>query len=181
MIALAVAFLWGLAEATLFFIVPDVAVSFIALRDPRTGLWAAAAALLGALCGGMLMYLWGRRAPEQAERAVSRVPAIPQEDMAHVRQALENDGLRALFFGPLRGIPYKIYAIYAHRHATLGEFLLISVPARGIRFFLAAWLTPLAARLILPHGSFSQRAWGLLIFWVLLYAVYFPLKHRRRA
>ena len=41
--------LWGVAEATLFFVVPDVLVGWIALRGPRRTLvvW------LGATAGGI--------------------------------------------------------------------------------------------------------------------------------
>jgi len=46
------AFLWGLAEATCFFIVPDVLLSFIALRRLRTALLCCGLALAGALLAG---------------------------------------------------------------------------------------------------------------------------------
>jgi len=44
-----VAALWGLAEATLFFIVPDVFLSLVALRDRRAALVACGWAIPGHL------------------------------------------------------------------------------------------------------------------------------------
>jgi membrane protein YqaA with SNARE-associated domain len=51
-----IAFIWGLAEATLFFIVPDVYLGFVALFDWRRALRALAAPIAGAVLGGALMY-----------------------------------------------------------------------------------------------------------------------------
>jgi membrane protein YqaA with SNARE-associated domain len=51
-------FAWGLAESTFFFFVPDVVLTFSALRNYRMALRAAVAALAGALIGGTLMYAW---------------------------------------------------------------------------------------------------------------------------
>ena len=59
-----VAFAWGFAEATLFFIVPDVPLTGVGCRSLRAGLKAMSAALVGALLGGMLMYNAGAAAPE---------------------------------------------------------------------------------------------------------------------
>jgi len=48
----AVAGLWGFAEATAFFVVPDVWLSAVALRNLPRGLTGAASATAGALVGG---------------------------------------------------------------------------------------------------------------------------------
>src|SRR5258706_1708194 len=52
-------FVWGLAESSFFFFVPDVGLTFLALRNYRAALRATLAALAGALIGGALMYAWG--------------------------------------------------------------------------------------------------------------------------
>lgn len=51
LLVLASAF-WGFAEATLFFVVPDVLLSAIALRDQLTAVRASFAAVLAAMIGG---------------------------------------------------------------------------------------------------------------------------------
>ena len=61
----AIAAAWGLAEATLFFIVPDVLLTWLAGFRPRLVWRAVAACLGGALLGGLLMYLAAADSPER--------------------------------------------------------------------------------------------------------------------
>jgi hypothetical protein len=49
------ALIWGFAEATVFFVVPDVLLTAIPVRDLRAASLACFLALLGALAGGTLM------------------------------------------------------------------------------------------------------------------------------
>src|SRR5437879_12786497 len=69
-------FVWGFAEATLFFIVPDVLLTFIALYSFRRSVKVLAFILLGALVGGTLMFYTGQRSPEQAKSVVLRFPFV---------------------------------------------------------------------------------------------------------
>src|ERR1700693_1079932 len=52
-----VGFVWGLAESTIFFIVPDVGVAFIAAMSPRNWWKAALTSIVGTLVGAVLVYL----------------------------------------------------------------------------------------------------------------------------
>ncbi len=176
-----IAWVWGFAEATLFFIVPDVGLSLIALRGGVVGWWACFWALLGALLGGAWMFRWGQKAPHEAERAVRRVPAIPARDIERVRRGLARWGIAAMLFGPALGIPYKIYAVYASRVTDLGRFLLVSVPARGVRFALVVWATPWLMTRWMPEATYTQRAWVVLALWGVLYLGYFLLKRERKS
>lgn len=67
---------WGLAEATFFFLVPDILLTRIAIRGLVPALWAAAAAMLGAVLGGIIMYLLGQGAFIAACRFLDFIPAI---------------------------------------------------------------------------------------------------------
>jgi hypothetical protein len=49
---LVAAAVWGLAEATLFFVVPDVLLTWLAAFRPRVACKAVVACLAGALAGG---------------------------------------------------------------------------------------------------------------------------------
>ena len=75
-VALVLAFAWGLAEATFFFIVPDVLLTLIACRVLKPALKATTFALMGALVGGALMYAIGRRDPVNARAFLDQIPAI---------------------------------------------------------------------------------------------------------
>lgn len=139
---------WGWAEATWFFVVPDVLTSAIALRRPRAGLVATLGALAGALAGGLATYAWGSRLPATASRAwLVRVPAIDDPMVTRVEAEMADQGPRALLVGPLRGVPYKIYARTAGLHRLpLGPFLAWSALGRMPRFVLVTGVVGALAR-----------------------------------
>lgn len=168
--------LWGFAEATLFLIVPDVLLSWLALRDRRAALHACGLALGGALAGGLLMYAWGAADPAAAARVVEQVPAISADMLARVRGELAQQGAWATLFGPLSGTPYKTYAIQAHGAGVgLWAFLLVSVPARGLRFVLVALLAEFVARNALRRHGLRVRRAALAVVWIAFYAIYFSV------
>ena len=67
---------WGFAEATLFFIVPDVLLTLVATTDGRLALVACLFAVCGALLGGALMYAWGAEDAVGAKAVLERLPAV---------------------------------------------------------------------------------------------------------
>jgi membrane protein YqaA with SNARE-associated domain len=165
-IALLAALAWGFAEATLFFIVPDVLLTLLALWNPRGAIEASIAALAGALIGGCVMYAWGQRSPDQALATLLRVPAIKQGLIDSVRSEINSRGVVAILVGPLRGIPYKIYAVeWAAQRRSFASFLLISIPARYVRFVLVT-LACIACR-----GFVTPMI--LTIIWIGIYFFYF--------
>lgn len=162
--------LWGLAEATVFFIVPDVLLSATALRHRRPALIACAWATVGALVGGVAMYLWGRADATGAAAFLDRIPGIGPTMLDVVRASLDTHGLAALFLGPLTGTPYKLYAVAAGQTgAAFLPFLLVSLPARAIRFVLVVLLTHAIARR-LPARLGPPI---LAVCWLAFYAAYF--------
>ncbi len=172
-----IAFLWGFAEATLFFIVPDVALSLIALDGLEAGLVASAYAVLGALLGGAVMFVWGHRDRARAARLVARVPAIPRRDMDKVQAHLQRWGIVAMLVGPTLGIPYKIYALYASQVTDLARFLGVSIPARGVRFVLVVGLTRWLMARFAPQASLAEQQQAVLWGWAVIYAGYFAFKY----
>ena len=172
----AAAFLWGLAEATLFFIVPDVLLSAAALRDRKRALWLCLWSLGGALVGGLIMYLWGSHDLAQAERALVAVPAIGEQMIERVGNDLDRIGALSVFLGPLTGTPYKIYAALAPAAGiSLLAFLAISVPARLLRFVLITLLVSFVSERFLDAWTLRKRMALLLSSWTLFYAGYFLL------
>lgn len=171
-----ISFLWGIAEATLFFIVPDVFISFVGLVSVRRGLWACVYAVAGALVGGAIMYLWGQADLDGVRPLLVVVPAIHTEDLNTVQQELLSIGAPAVFLGPLSGVPYKIYAAHAHLISGLLLFLLISIPARGLRFVLMATIPAVVARWIGTRLSFARKIQLLGLFWVVFYIGFFIVK-----
>jgi membrane protein YqaA with SNARE-associated domain len=173
-----IAFIWGLAEATLFFIVPDVALSIIALKGINLGLVACLYALSGALAGGTIMFYWGRADIEKVSRILIMIPAIRPKDIERIRSDLQKSGVVAILFGPIIGIPYKIYAAYAHSVMSIFRFLLISIPARIVRFVLLTFATPYIIDKLLPNAPYMLQVQVVLILWVIFYSIYFVVKRK---
>lgn len=173
----AIAFTWGLAEGTFFFIVPDVWLSQLALRSPRRAYAASVSAVVGALAGGVATYFWGRRLCEQeSRRLLATLPAISHRMIDTVETEMSR-GMNRMVIGPLSGTPYKIYARTAGlRGDHLASFLFWSVPARIPRFLLIAVGTSLAARLGRKTLRGRRPAVEKLIFlagWVGFYTWFF--------
>ncbi|MEW6207284.1 MAG: hypothetical protein AB1631_02890 [Acidobacteriota bacterium] len=170
------AFVWGLAEATFFFIVPDVLLSLLGCRSVRPAIRATAAALAGALAGGILMYSLGAAQPQTMRAFLDRVPAISSALIESVESQIDERGLRAVMTGPLKGIPYKIYAVeWGARRGSMLSFLLISVPARYTRFFLSAIAARGIAHLLRRWTKRRARVEMpiLAIVWAGFYIFYF--------
>jgi hypothetical protein len=168
-----VAGLWGLAEATLFFLVPDVWLSLAGRRQLNTGLQACRWALAGALAGGALVYVWGVYDRPGALAVIESVPAISPAMVARVAAQLADHGVLAIFVGPLTGTPYKLYAAQA-ADAGIGFmlFLLVSLPARGIRFVLVTLGVHYGLKIV--PAKFARHPTALILScWVLFYIFYF--------
>src|SRR5687768_18406002 len=74
-IAAVVALGWGFAEATFFFVVPDVWIGLLSLFSWRAGLRAVCSAVMGALFGGAITYGVGARLGR--DRSAQLLAAVP--------------------------------------------------------------------------------------------------------
>lgn len=169
----AVSLAWGLAEATFFFIVPDVLLSRVVLRGWKGCLRATAAAIVGALIGGAIMFGWGAAYPSQAMRFLDHVPAIsiPMIDNAGAR--LEATGFPAYFKGAAAGVPYKVYAVHAGRlRVPFIRFMIASALARAARFLIVCGLASLIAN-ALKRLSLTAKYRLHAVCWILFYVWYF--------
>jgi hypothetical protein len=166
--------LWAFAEATLFFIVPDVLLTWLALSVPRRGLRACYWALGGALAGAALMIVWAARAPGSVESALLLVPGISPPLVELVRGQLVAEGLPAILMGPVQGIPYKLYVVEATVFGLSPWWLLaVSVPARLFRFLLLTLLAIGIARGPLRRLSTRTLRVLHLVAWTVFYVAYF--------
>ncbi len=169
--------IWGFAEATVFFIVPDVLITCVLARRPRPWreivppvLWT----LLGALVGGAAMYLWTLADASSVARVLAHVPGINAALIDRVGAQVEASGPLATFLGPITGTPYKLYAHQsALHHQPLLVFMLISIPARAVRFLLMAFIANGLCRGALAKWSPRARVGLALALWVSFYVYYF--------
>lgn len=170
------AFAWGLAESTFFFLVPDVLSSRLVLQRSRTGFAACGYSLAGALVGGSTLYFLGR------DPAVQRsilfwadfVPGIHPALIDQARLQLVAHGPAALFSGFISGIPYKLYAAQAAGAGIgPGTFLLASATARLTRFLLVTTLTWSIGAFFLPTLGVAAKLRLHAAGWVSFYLFYF--------
>lgn len=179
-----IAGVWGFAEATFFFVVPDVWTSWIGLRRPKRAVGTTFSALGGALAGGTVTYCWGRRvAADDSRRALANVPAVTDAMISDVEQELAGSGPSSLLRGPARGVPYKLYARAAGLQRTsLPVFLAWSVPGRMIRFLaVTGAVSGISALGRRSFPGMSERRISSIFWlcWAAFYAVFIPLKSRR--
>lgn len=172
-------FVWGLAEAVFFFIVPDVWLTWLAFTNGEWQkltsaiIWATA----GALIGGILMYNAGRYVPYQriAEWLV-HVPGISRQLIDTVALQMKEFGIWGVFEGVLKAIPYKIYAVqWGANGGNFWVWVMATIAARGGRFFLSV----LIARMMDAFCQKVIQGWILIkkyvffSFWTIFYILYF--------
>jgi membrane protein YqaA with SNARE-associated domain len=175
--ALALLFAWGFAEATVFFVVVDVAVSWIALRRGlKQGLAAAVAAAAGALAGVALLYAWAAREPAAGLALVDAVPFVTAELIQGMRADLAERGVVAVFAAAATGVPIKIAAALAPGAGIApAPFLLAAAVQRLGRFAAVALLAAVLVRFL--RRRLSERTLLALwaAFWILFYALYWTV------
>lgn len=172
----AISLLWGFAEATVFFVVPDVWISRRALSSWPAALRSCGFALTGAVAGGVLLYFVGQQHEAALLGLFERLPAIGPGLVARVQAQLQDLGGPGLLVGGFSGAPYKLYAVQA-ASAGLGLplFIACSIVARGARFLVVALLAHGIARWATPRlgAVVVRRIWW--IAWVAFYALYWAL------
>jgi membrane protein YqaA with SNARE-associated domain len=169
--------LWGLAESTIFFLVPDIILTASALYSPRRSFGQLVAVLIGALLGGALLYTAADKYPDEAKTLILNVPFIKARLVDKAELQLQQHGLLAMFIGSFTGVPYKTYAVNAPHHAPFELFMAASLPSRLGRF-LASWgiasLLGMAFRRQIEAAP--AVALGLLIIcWIGFYTYYWSM------
>lgn len=172
----ALALVWGLAEATLFFIVPDVLITGIALRSRRDAMIASVYACVGAVIGGAITYEWALHDPASLRVALDWLPAISVDLIDRVPRDLTQQGWIAMFIGPFSGVPYKLFAAgSATAGLSLPMLLLLTLPARAVRFVLLAFVVSAVAAPL--RRRFNETAIRTVfgVVWSVNYALYWSM------
>ncbi len=167
-------FLWGFAEGTLFFIIPDVLLSWASLTGVRCGFKTLGAILAGSIVAGLCMYSWSESQPAFSRTVVASVPFVRARMFDKVQEDYRAHGVAGMLDGPGSGIPYKVYAVLAPSVCNPISFALVSIPARLERLALS-WLVFtalgwLGGRWIRNHPRLATLLFGSV--WTLIYAFY---------
>ncbi len=178
----AAAIIWGFAEATLFFFVPDVLLTRAALKLGWVkAVRLCAFAALAAVLGGALMYLWGANNATEAYQLLDRIPAISPPLIADIAARISQGWIGAIFLGGLTGQPFKIFMVeLGAQNVPWLAALLIGFLARFLRFFLfvsAASLVKKGLSLIIkPSKTLNLVLLSLwAVIWATVYLIYFSI------
>ena len=173
--------LWALAlvafvESSVFPIPPDVIMIPMILAAPRRAFLIAGVALAASVVGGMLGYAIGAFAFESIGKPILAAFG-KQQAMAEFNQRFNDFGFWPVLIAGVTPFPYKVITIMSGwTGLPFGTFIVTSIIARGLRFFVvAALLWQFGA----PIRSFIERYLGLLftIFMVLLVGSFFLVKY----
>jgi hypothetical protein len=173
----ALAFGWGFAEGSFFFMLPDVGLGWTALTSLREGAKQAMGCLAGAVLAGVILFQFGQRSPVASVAFVEKVPFVHPWMIDQARRDYETYGMWAPAIGPARGIPFKIYAILGPDYLSCIRFTAASIPSRLWRFALIVMLFNLASRFFRSRWPAHQKVmrWGYGIIWMIFYGLYWCL------
>jgi membrane protein YqaA with SNARE-associated domain len=173
MVVTRLAFLWGYAEATLFFVIPDAVITRAALDSRRAARLATVAAIAGSLLGGAVSWLSGAYDLAGAREMLDWLPAISVGMMDRAHQHLIEHGMLGALLGSFVGVPYKLYAVHAASAGIgLAWFLLLSVPVRAARFVFLGWLTATLRERAVPHWPRRRLIAVWFVIWAINYGLY---------
>jgi membrane protein YqaA with SNARE-associated domain len=137
--------LWVLAlvsflESSMFPIPPDIIMIPMIIARPNRAFVIATVALVASVLGGMLGYAIGALAYDTLGEPILR--SLGKADSMEEFATRFNDlGFWAVLAAGVTPFPYKVITIMSGWTAMpLGTFIITSIFARGLRFFLVALL-----------------------------------------
>jgi len=172
--------LWVLAfvsfiESSVFPIPPDVLMIPMILARPSRAWLIATVALVASVAGGMLGYAIGAFAFESIGQPV--LESLGKASSMEAFNSRFNDlGFWAVLTAGVTPFPYKVITIMSGwTSMPLTTFVLTSILARGLRFYLVALLLWKYGE---PIRDFIERRLGLMfaLFIALLFGGFFALK-----
>ena len=172
-------FIWGILEASYFFMVPDVAISFVALKlGLKKGLMAALIAAIGAAIGGQIIYFWALHDFNSLVHYMDNLPAISADMIRNVGVDVAHGGYYGkMFIGAFGGIPYKIFASFASVSGISWYSLLIMTPIIRLPRFIAVATITHFIKLLFPKDLQTSKLIYILLalVWVINYSIYWTI------
>jgi membrane protein YqaA with SNARE-associated domain len=172
--------LWFLAlisfvESSFFPIPPDIIMIPMILARPSKAWLIAGVCLVFSVLGGMFGYGIGMFAYESIGKPI--LESLGKADsMAEFSTKFNDLGFWAVLAAGVTPFPYKVITIMSGWTAMpFGTFMLTSVLARGLRFFIVA---ALLYKFGAPIRDFIEKRLGLMftLFVILLFAGFFAVK-----
>lgn len=172
--------LWALAivsfaESSIFPIPPDILMIPMILARPNRAFLIASVCLIASVLGGITGYAIGALFYDQIGAPI--LAALGKADaMAEFNTRFNDLGFWPVLIAGLTPFPYKVITIMSGwTGLPLGTFIVTSIIARGIRFFvIAALLRQFGA----PLRDFIERRLGLMftLFIVILLGGFYAVR-----
>lgn len=172
--------LWALAivsfaESSIFPIPPDILMIPMILARPHRAFLIASVCLIASVLGGIAGYAIGALFYDQIGAPI--LTALGKADaMAEFNTRFNDLGFWPVLIAGLTPFPYKVITIMSGwTGLPLGTFIVTSIIARGIRFFvIAALLRQFGA----PLRDFIERRLGLMftLFIVILLGGFYAVR-----
>ena len=156
--------IWFLAliafiESSVFPIPPDILMIPMVLAAPRRAWLIAGVATLASVLGGMLGYAIGAFFYEGIGAPILQAMG-KAEAMAEFNTRFNDVGFWAVLIAGVTPFPYKVITIMSGWTAMpLGTFIVTSILARALRFFVVAGLLRIFGA---PIRDFIERYLGLV-------------------
>lgn len=172
--------IWALAivsfvESSIFPIPPDIMMIPMILAAPHRAFWIATVCLVSSVLGGMAGYAIGYFAFEEIGRPI--LESLGKVDsMDEFNQRFNDLGFWPVLIAGLTPFPYKVITIMSGwTGLSVTTFLVTSVVARGLRFFIVAALLWKFGE---PIRDFIEKRLGLMfiLFIALLAAGFYVVK-----
>lgn len=173
--------LWMLAfiafiEASVFPIPPDVLMIPMILARPSRAWLIAGVALVASVAGGLFGYLIGAQFYEQIGRPILETMG-KADAMAQFNTRFNDFGFWPVLIAGITPFPFKVITIMSGwTGLPLVTFVLTSIIARGLRFFIVA---ALLWKFGTPIRDFIERRLGLMftLFVVILLGGFYLVKY----
>jgi len=173
--------LWALAvvafvESSVFPIPPDLIMIPMILAAPKRAFLIASVALVASVLGGLLGYFIGYGLFESVGRPVLEFYGKDAR-FEEFRESYNAWGAWAVLIAGMTPFPYKVITILSGTTAlSLPVFIVASIVARGLRFFIVA---ALLWKFGTPIRDFIERRLGLMftLFIVILLGGFLLVKY----
>ncbi|MGE5086108.1 MAG: hypothetical protein ACM3MG_07370 [Bacillota bacterium] len=174
-------FIWGLMEGLWFFIIPDIFLSYIAIKGFKRALAATASAVVGSMVAAGLLYgLKSSGLLENLRQFWIHLPGYYPKMFDVAQRHLGEFHGQGLLQGPQSGIPYRFYVFEAALSNISLSDILFWTPAARLERILLAPMVVLGLRFVLnklrskfPRIKTNLILYvGITLYWIGIYVWY---------
>lgn len=174
-----ISFLWWFAEATFFFIVPDVILSYFWATKWAKKSYNIVYSLLWAILWWILIY-WLSKRNLIKKSYFLKIPWI-NNNIMKIAEKKTNEWIISMTKWSIQWIPYKLFAYYHWKKWTnFIKFVSISKIARLPRFIVSFYLSSMIWCILNILFKTTPKSIKKIVImsWIIIYIFYFILVHK---